>query len=279
MLQATPELACIVDASRLAGGALMRRFVDRSALNVELKGPADFVSEADREAEDILRSTLLGTYPRFGFLTEESVPTEGIDTRARFIVDPLDGTTNFLMGIPHFAVSVALERDRRIVAGVVFDPAKDEMFVAEEGGGAWRFPGGKRMHVSGDRDWSRAVVGTGIPHANSAGRHASYLPMLAAAMREAAGIRRLGAAALDLAYVSAGRFAAFFEVGLKAWDLAAGAVLVREAGGRVTGLYDPSAESAAASRFLETGDVLATNGLLHESMSSLLRRAPAPPDV
>jgi myo-inositol-1(or 4)-monophosphatase len=229
---------------------------------VELKGRADFVSDADRESEDGLRAMLLGRFPRYGFLTEESAETPGSD--ARFVVDPLDGTTNFLHGIPHFAVAVALERDGQVVAGLVYDPPKDEMFATELGRGAWL--GRERLRVSGDRDFSRALVATGIPHANARARHTRYLAMLEEAMREAAGIRRLAAAALDMAYVAAGRFAVFFELGLSRWDLAAGSLLVREAGGRVT-------EPDGGDAYLDSGEVLATNGRLHESTLAMLRRA------
>jgi myo-inositol-1(or 4)-monophosphatase len=264
MLDASPELTTMMAAARTAGVGLMRHFRDRSALRVELKGPADFVSTADVESERALRSALLGAYPNAGFVAEESAATVGADASTRFIVDPLDGTTNFLHGVPHFAVSIALERLGRVVAGVVFDPAKGEMFVAEEGRGAWL--DGACLRVSGDVDLSQALVGTGIPHVNRPERHAKYLAQLAAAMREAAGIRRLAAAALDLAYVAAGRFAVFFEYGLAPWDIAAGALLVREAHGRVS-------EPEGGPDILGSGDVLATNGRLHEPMLALLRRA------
>jgi myo-inositol-1(or 4)-monophosphatase len=263
VLDPSPELAVMIAAARSAGVGLMRHFRDRSKLRVELKGPADFVSTADLESEDVLRSALLGAYPTSGFVTEESAAIVGADGSMRFIVDPLDGTTNFLHAVPHFAVSIALERAGRLVAGVVFDPAKDEMFVGEAGQGAWL--GGERLRVSGDADLSQALVGTGIPHVNRPERHARYLTQLAGVMREAAGVRRLAAAALDLAYVAAGRFAVFFEFGLAPWDIAAGAVLVREAGGQVS-------EPAGGSDVLGSGDVLATNGRLHEPMLALLRR-------
>ncbi len=265
--QPSRELTDMTRAARSAGAGLMGRFRSREQLRVEMKGLADFVSSADLESEHLLRAALLEDYPAFGFVTEESAPTPGTDPGgSRFIVDPLDGTTNFLHGVPHFAVAIALERQGRIVAGVVFDPSKDEMFVAEEGRGAWL--GTERLRVSDDADLSRALVGTGIPHSNGAHRHATFLAMLAAAMREAAGIRRFGSAALDLAYVAGGRLATFFEFGLKPWDLAAGMLLVREAGGRVS-------EPAGGEDVLGTGDVLATNGLLHESVTALLRAQPS----
>jgi myo-inositol-1(or 4)-monophosphatase len=278
MFTPSNELATMIDAARAAGAGLMRRFHAREGLEIRLKGQADFVTAADVESEQTLRSRLVGAYPTFGMLAEESAPTYGDVVGDRFIVDPLDGTTNFVHGIPHFAIAIALEREGRIVAGLVFDPSKDEMFVAEQGRGAWSLGGtpgvgasarGERLRVSEDEDFSRALVATGIPHAGSALAHDKYLPMLAAAMREAAGIRRLGAAALDLAYVASGRFGAFFEFGLSPWDLAAGALLVREAGGQVSG---PSGDPA----FLEKGNVLATNGRLHEPMLALLGAATGP---
>jgi myo-inositol-1(or 4)-monophosphatase len=262
----SPELSSMVLAARTAGAGLMARFRARAELVVELKGPADFVSLADREAEETIRGLLLRAYPDYGFLAEESANAPGREreraAETRFIVDPLDGTTNFLSGIPHFAIAIALERAGRVVAGVTFDPALDEMFVAEEGRGAWL--GKERLAVSDDADFSRAIVGTGIPHANRRERHAAYLPKLAAVMHEVAGIRRMSSAALDLAYVAAGRFAAYFEFGLSPWDVAAGTLLVREAGGRVS-------QSGGDERVLDAGDVLATNGRLHEPMMKLLR--------
>jgi myo-inositol-1(or 4)-monophosphatase len=266
MFTPSAELVTMIEAARSAGEGLMRRFRALAEVRVEMKGPADFVSAADLESEQTLRSALLGAYPSFQLLAEESSQVASGSASERFVVDPLDGTTNFLHGIPHFAIAVALEREGRVVSGLVLDPPKHEMFVAEEGKGAVRIAAGsaEAMRVAPDADFTRALVATGIPHANGVHRHAPYLGMLGATMREAAGIRRLGAAALDLAYVAAGRFAAFFEFGLARWDLAAGSLLVREAGGRVT---DP----AGGSGFLECGDVLATNGRLHEPMLSLLR--------
>jgi myo-inositol-1(or 4)-monophosphatase len=264
MFRPSRDLQVMMQAAKRAGAGLMPRFRERASLEVELKGPADFVSAADRESEDLLRSMLLRRYPRYGFLTEESAQTVGADEHTRFVVDPLDGTTNFLHGVPHFAVAVALQHEGEVVAGVVHDVPKNETFVAEKGRGA--FLNGQRLRVAGDRDLSRALVGVGIPHANSRPRHARHLAMLAEVMREAAGIRRFAAAALDLSYVAAGRFAVFFEMGLAPWDIAAGSLLVREAGGTVS-------EPDGGRQFLESGDILATNGRLHASTLAMLRRA------
>jgi myo-inositol-1(or 4)-monophosphatase len=272
MLKPSRELETMVDAARAAGAGLMRHFRGRAALEVRLKGPADFVSTADLESERTLQARLLAAYPDHGFVAEEGAAgaawAAGAPAKAaagpapRFIVDPLDGTANFVHGVPHFAVSIALEREGRMTAGLVYDVPKDEMFVAELGRGAWL--GETRLSVSPDPDLSQALVATGIPHASSRHRHAGYLPMLAAMMREAAGIRRFAAAALDLAYVAAGRFAVFFELGLSSWDVAAGALLVREAGGRIS-------EPDGGEDFLTSGNVLATNGRLHERALALLR--------
>jgi myo-inositol-1(or 4)-monophosphatase len=260
------DLSTMIGAARVAGSGLMRRFRRPSELRVREKGPADYVSNADLESEQTLKSILLGAHPARGFMAEEGAPEQAGTTldRERYIVDPLDGTTNFLHGVPHFAVSIALEKEGRIVAGVVFDPAKDEMFAAELGRGAWA--GSEALGVSLDADLSNALVATGIPHSNARHRHERYLGMLGAMMGEAAGIRRLGAAALDLAYVAAGRFGLFFEFGLSRWDIAAGALLVEEAGGRVT---DP----AGGDGFLSAGNVLATNGRMHPRALALLGEA------
>jgi myo-inositol-1(or 4)-monophosphatase len=264
MPRLSSDVKAMVAAARRAGVGLMRRFHAREQLVIELKGRADFVSAADRESEDLLRETLLRQFPGLGFLTEESAPTRGDRANTRFIVDPLDGTTNFLHGIPHFAVAIALEREGRMEAGVVHDPAKDETFVAERRRGAWL--GSTRLRVTTDRDLSMALVATGVPHSSGRHRHAGYLPILAATMKEAAGIRRFAAAALDLSYVAAGRFSVFFELGLAPWDLAAGALLVQEAGGMVT-------RPDGGPDFVAGGDVLATNGRLHPRMLAMIRRA------
>jgi myo-inositol-1(or 4)-monophosphatase len=258
----------MMDAASLAGAGLMRRYRGalRSKLVVEEKGRADFVSEADREAERTIVRRLARAFPDHGILAEESAP-RGLDAAGRFIIDPLDGTTNFLHGIPHFDVSIALEVGGVMQAGVVFNPASGEMFVAERGKGAWL--GKQRLQVSADRTFARALVSTGIPHASGRRRHARYLPMLEQVMWHAAGVRRMGAAALDMAYVAAGRSAVFFELGLQPWDMAAGALLIEEAGGRVSAVD-------GGEGYLESGEVLATNGRLHARTLALLRGGPAP---
>lgn len=267
MITPSRELQTMMDAARLAGAGLLARFSNRGSLTVHEKGPANFVSTADLESDQTLRTHLLGSFPTFGYVSEESATVEGSDSSARFIVDPLDGTSNFLWGIPHFAVSVALVRGDTPVAGVVYDPAKGEMFVAELGCGAWL--GAEPLRVCRGQNLLQAIVATGIPHAHSRQPHEPYIQMLRPAMRVAAGIRRMGAAALDLAYVAAGRFSVFFEQGLYSWDIAAGALLVTEAGGTIT-------DVSGGTTFLQSGRVLATNGSLHEPMLTMfagVRRA------
>jgi len=251
-------------AARKASRRLMRDFGEVEQLQVSRKGPADFVSAADLRTEKILRETLQRARPDYGFLMEESGPSGG-DSENRWIVDPLDGTTNFLHGIPYFAISIALERRKEIVAGVVYEPVRDEMFWAEKGIGA--YVNDRRLRVSARERLGDAVVATGIPHR---GRMApdAYLPMLGAVMPEVAGIRRAGAASLDLAYVAAGRYDGFWEQGLSPWDIAAGIVLVREAGGMVT-------EISGKSGMLASGSILATNERLHTALGKTLRHTKA----
>jgi myo-inositol-1(or 4)-monophosphatase len=257
------ELLTMTAAARLAGAILMRHFrgAARASLEIALKGRADFVSTADLASEKCLREALLGAYPEHGFFGEEKAAT-GVGAPARFIVDPLDGTTNYLHGIPHFAVSIALESSGQLVAGVVYDPAKDEMFTAALGQGAWL--GTEPIRVSQEAEVSNAVIGTGIPHGNRPERHERYLRSLGRLMGEVAGVRRFAAAALDLAYVAAGRLDGFFEEGLSPWDVAAGALLVREAGGRAT---DPSGSEDVVS----SGHIVATNGRVHPRVLELIR--------
>jgi len=226
-------LNVMVKAARAAGRTLARDFGEVEQLQVSKKGPADFVSRADIRAEEIVREELERARPGYAFLMEETGASAGSDPQHRWIVDPLDGTTNFLHGIPHFAVSIALERQGRLQAAVVYNPATDELYAAERGGGA--FLNDRRIRVAARTRLADAVIACGIPHLGR-GQHGAFLKELAAVMAGAAGIRRSGAAALDLAYVAAGRYDGFWERGLNAWDVAAGTLLVREAGGYVTSL-------------------------------------------
>jgi myo-inositol-1(or 4)-monophosphatase len=250
-------------AALKAARGLIRDFGEVEQLQVSVKGPGDFVSTADLRAEKVLRAELTKARPGYGLLMEEGGGVAGSDPRHRWIVDPLDGTTNFLHGIPHFAISIALERDGEIVAGVIYEPVRDEMFWAEKGAGA--FLNDRRLRVSGRRQLSDALIGTGMPFAER-GDGAAYLATLAAVMPATSGVRRACAAALDLAYVAAGRLDGFLEFGLQPWDIAAGIILVREAGGYITDL-------AGGHGMIATGDVLAANDHLHLPLAQLLKKA------
>jgi myo-inositol-1(or 4)-monophosphatase len=223
----------MMDAARAAGRRLIRDFGEVENLQVSRKGPADFVSAADKKAEEIILKSLQKTRPGYGYLMEEAGEIVGSDKTHRFVVDPLDGTLNFLHGIPHFAVSIALEREGKLRAGVIFDPMRNETFWAEDGEGAWL--DNKRLRVSARRKLNDAVVTTGIPQLGVNGGEL-FLDELARVRQEVAAVRRFGSAALDLAWVAAGRFDGFWERKLSPWDIAAGFLLVQEAGGVITGL-------------------------------------------
>ena len=254
----------MIRAAFAAAKNLKRDFGEVEHLQISEKGPGDFVSHADIKAERVLRTELLKTRPEYGFLGEESTELKG-DGRNRWIVDPLDGTTNFLHGVPHFAISIGLERDGEIIAGVIYQPISDELFWAEKGNGAFidtPAARSRRLRVSGRKDPARALVGTGIPHIGK-GDHAAYHAKLAAVTSKTAGVRRWGAAALDLAFVAAGRFDAFFEFGLSSWDVAAGLLLVREAGGFV-------GDTSGQPYVLGGPSILATNAGLRDPMVEIL---------
>jgi len=253
-------LNVMVDAVRKAARSLTRDFGEVENLQVSHKGPADFVSAADRKAEAILRDELARVRPAYGFLMEEAGVVEGSDPTHTWIIDPLDGTTNFLHGIPQFAISLALQRNDQIVAGVVYNPILDELYVAERGGGA--FLNDRRLRVAARRDLPECVIGTGIPFLGH-GDHGRFLAEMTRVMREVAGIRRCGAASLDLAWVASGRLDGFWERSLKPWDMAAGLLLVREAGGFVT-------DMDGRDRMLETGSVLCGNENIHKRLAKLL---------
>ncbi len=256
----------MVAAARKAARGLQRDFGEVENLQVSLKGPANFVTAADKKAEKTLFEELSKGRPGYGFLMEEGGTIEGSDKSHRWIIDPLDGTTNFLHGIPMFSISVALERDGQLVAGLVYNPISDEMFIAEKGQGA--FLNDRRIRVAARRELAQAVVATGIPHIGRP-EHPRFLSELGTVMNEVAGVRRMGSAALDLAYVAAGRFDAYWEANLAAWDMAAGIVLVREAGGFVSDL-------AGRDDMLGTGGIVAGNDLLSRKLGDLLKKAHKP---
>ncbi|MGG7516655.1 inositol monophosphatase family protein [Allorhizobium undicola] len=255
-------LNVMVQAAVKAGKSLTRDFGEVQNLQVSVKGPGDFVSQADMKAERLVREELLKARPTYGFLGEEGEEIKGTDGAHRWIVDPLDGTTNFLHGIPQFAVSVALERNGEIVAGVVFNPATDELYTAEKGGGA--FMNDRRIRVAARRVLSDCVIGCGIPHLGR-GNHGKSLIELRHVMGEVAGIRRMGAAALDMAYVASGRFDGFWENGLNAWDVAAGVLLIREAGGFVS-------DFKGGPDAVGTGEVVAGNEYIQKALLEVINR-------
>jgi len=260
-MQGSANLNIMIKAARAAGRSLVKDFREVENLQVSMKGAGDFVSRADLAAEKIIRDELTEARPNYGWVGEESDEVEGKDPTRRWIVDPLDGTTNFLHGLPHWAVSIALEFKGEVVAGVVFDPAKDEMFVAEKGQGA--FLNESRLRVSGRRDLLECVFATGLPFGGRADLPET-LQDLARILPTCAGVRRWGAAALDLAYVAAGRYDGFWERRLNSWDMAAGLVIVREAGGMVEPLR-------VGSNVIEDGEVLATNEQVFDRFARLVR--------
>ncbi|MBL8699955.1 MAG: inositol monophosphatase [Alphaproteobacteria bacterium] len=262
MVSRTAIYTVMERAVRKAARGLVRDFGEVEHLQVSVKGPGDFVSNADRNSERILREELERARPGYGFLMEEGGEIAGDGTN-RWIIDPLDGTTNFLHGIPQFCISVALERSGEVVAGIVYNPIQDELYWAERGHGA--FLNERRLRVSGRRNLEDALIGTGIPFGDR-GDHAVYLRTLAAVMNRTAGTRRAGAAALDLAYVAAGRLDGFWEFGLHPWDIAAGMILIREAGGFVEDL-------GGRENPMKTGNVLAANSHLLGPLGRLLRSA------
>lgn len=251
----------MMQAALKAGRSLARDFGEVQNLQVSLKGPGDYVSQADRRAEEILHNELSRARPGYSFLMEERGVVEGDDAQHRWLVDPLDGTTNFLHGIPFFSISIALERQGQLVAGLIYNPVMDELYTAERGGGA--FMNDRRMRVAARRQLSDAVMGTGIPHLGR-GHHGKALMDLRKVMGEVAGIRRLGSVALDLAYVAAGRMDGFWEEALAPWDLAAGVLMVREAGGFIT-------DRSGGHDMLEKGSVVAGNEVIHRALLKTLQ--------
>jgi myo-inositol-1(or 4)-monophosphatase len=262
-LRLSPHLTVMANAAQRASKRLLRDFNEVEQLQVSVKGPSDFVSQADIRAEQTLREDLNKARPGYSFLMEESGASGSDNWAWRWVVDPLDGTTNFLHGIPHWAISIGLERrltdgGSELAAGLIYAPAVDEMFWAEKGVGA--FVNERRLRVSARRDLKDALFATGIPFAAVAPqRRLAFARTLGSLMPQVAGIRRFGAAALDLAWVAAGRYDGFWELGLKRWDMAAGILLVREAGGFAT---DPNGKDPR-----DTGDVVAANPHLHPTLT------------
>ncbi|MDQ1078732.1 inositol monophosphatase family protein [Pseudoroseomonas cervicalis] len=260
----SPALNVVVNAVQKAGRRLLRDFGEVEQLQVSMKGPGDFVSQADIRAEETLRAELGRARPAFAFLGEEQGESGAADWEWRWVIDPLDGTTNFLHGIPHWAVSVGIEKrtgpeTSEIVAGVIYNPAADELFWAEKGMGA--FLNDRRLRVSGRRDMLQAVFATGIPFAKIQ-RKAEFSAILARLMPQVSGVRRMGSASLDLAWTAAGRYEGFWELGLNKWDIAAGLIILKEAGGWAT---DPEGNDPYLS-----GNVIAGNPLLQPKLRDVV---------
>ncbi len=255
------NLNIMIRAARKAGRSLVKDFREVENLQVSMKGAGDFVSRADLAAERILKQELREARPTYGWLAEEGGGEDGEDPTRRWIVDPLDGTTNFLHGLPHWAISIALEHKGKIVAGVIFDPAKDEMFFAEKGEGAWL--NDSRLRVSGRSKMIESIFATGLPFGGRSDLPAT-LQDLARLMPACAGVRRWGSAALDLAYVAAGRYDGYWERRLNPWDLAAGLVIVREAGGLVGPLTE-------GEEILSSGEVICANEAIFDRFAQVIR--------
>lgn len=259
----SPLMHVMIGAARKAARGLIRDFGEVEQLQVSVKGPANFVSAADRKAEETLYAELSKARPNFGFLMEEGGEVPGKDKSQTWIIDPIDGTTNFLHGIPMFAISIGLEREGQLVAGVIYNPIMDELYTAERGKGAYL--NDKRIRVSARKAIADAVVATGIPHRGRP-NHPRFHREIEAVCKAVAGVRRTGAASLDLAWTAAGRFDAYWEHDLKPWDIAAGIVICREAGGLVTDV-DGGAE------MLDTGALVAGAGPIQKELTALLAEA------
>lgn len=262
-MPASALMTVMIGAARKAARGLARDFGEVEQLQVSVKGPGNFVTAADHRAEEIIFQELSRARPGYGFLMEERGAVEGADASHRWIVDPLDGTTNFLHGIPMFVISIGLERDGQLVAGLIFNPVSNELYTAERGKGAY-INDNRRLRVAARKTLAEAVVATGIPHLGRTG-HGLFLNEMEGVMREVAGVRRTGSAALDLAWTAAGRFDVYWERNLKPWDIAAGIVILREAGGIVT---DPS----GGEKMMETGALVAGNGTLQKAFLPLLAK-------
>src|SRR3954469_20805419 len=251
----------MVKAARRAGRSLKRDLGEIEHLQVSLKGPANFVSLADKRAEEMLYTDLNKARPGYGFLGEEGGNREGTDKTHTWVVDPLDGTTNFLHGIPQFAVSIGLLREGVPIAGLIYNPANDELYMAEKGGGA--FLNDTRLRVAGRKQLNECVIACGLPHIGRGDHELSRMEMTAL-QPKVAGLRRFGAASLDLAFVAAGRLDGYWERNLSPWDMAAGSILIREAGGVVSGM-------AGDDDALKTGHVVAGNEYVHGELVKMLK--------
>ncbi len=265
-MPASALMNVMMGAARKAGRSLARDFGEVENLQVSVKGPANFVSAADHKAEEIIYGELAKARPGYSFLMEERGEVIGVDNSHRWIVDPLDGTTNFLHGVPLFCISIGLEREGQLVAGLIYNPIADEYFTAEKGKGAY-LNDRRRLRVAARKTLADALVSTGIPHLGRTG-HKLFQSELRSVIKEVAGVRRTGSAALDLAWTAAGRFDAYWERGIQPWDTAAGIVIVREAGGIISDL-------SGGPDMFEDCEILAANATLHKALLQLLAEAPA----
>lgn len=262
----SPILNVMIKAAEKAARSLVRDFGEVEQLQVSQKGPGDFVSAADRRSEEIIFETLKQAHPSYSFLMEESGKVEGENKDYCWIIDPLDGTTNFLHGIPHWAISIALQVKGEVMFALVYDPIKDEMFTAEKNGGAFLRGNitNKRLRVSGRTNLMSSTIATGAPRQSKASKE-QFMKEYTAMMGVAPCLRRFGAAALDLAYVAAGRYEAFWERDLKAWDVAAGYLIVKEAGGFISELDKDT------NNPVSTGNILAANQGVFPEVKKVLK--------
>jgi myo-inositol-1(or 4)-monophosphatase len=268
-MPASALMTVMIGAARKAGRSLSRDFGEVEQLQVSVKGPGDFVSAADHKAEEIVFNELSKARHGYSFLMEERGLVDGPDKSHRWIVDPLDGTTNFLHGIPLFCISIGLERDGQMVAGVVYNPIMDEIYTAEKGKGAY-LNDRRRLRVAARKNLPDCLVATDIPHRGKAGKD-TWMKEAGTLMREVAGLRRSGSAALDLCWVASGRYDGYWERGLKAWDIAAGLLIIREAGGIVS-------DADGGDQMFATGSVLAANPIVHKGLVGLLGGKATAPD-
>ena len=253
-----PLLNVAVMAARRAGHTLIKKMVNLEKLKVEQKGHNDYVSDADHAAEKAVIDCIHKHYPDHAILAEESGASGESDTV--WIIDPLDGTTNYLHGFPVFAVSIGVQEKGRMEHAVVYDPLRQELFTASRGIGAQL--DGRKIRVSGLKNLDRALIGTGFPFRQADSEISPYLKILSKIIRNTTGVRRVGAAALDLCYVASGRLDGFFETGLAPWDLAAGSLIIREAGGIISGLD-------GSENFLDTGHVLTGTPRIYRALAKL----------
>lgn len=256
-------LNVMIQAAIKAGRSLARDYIDAKNLNYSLKGPAEYVSQADHKAENIIKTTLMAAKPDYSYLMEESGAIIGKDHQHRFIIDPLDGTTNFLHSIPYFCVSIALESQNVLTASVIYNPILDELFTAERGKGA--FLNDRRIRVSQCKNLENSLICTGMPFIGKKG-HGTFLRELSVIMPQVAGIRRTGAAALDLAYLAAARFDGFWEDNLQIWDIAAGILLIKEAGGFVS-------DKENGLNFEDNKNIIAGNEYMQKALLNFIKQA------